>query len=298
MNQATSEIPVLFPVGNANLVGILHLPALLTRSIGVLVVVGGPQYRAGSHRQFVSLARALSGAGNPVLRFDVRGMGDSEGTSRSFERLDEDIAAAIIALMNHVPTLEGVVLWGLCDGASASLLYLANRDDDRVRGMVLVNPWIRSEQTLARAQVKHYYLKRLREREFWVKLFSGQVAGQALRGLLGNLKRTFAVQHIEGGAGRPFQDRMRDTWSRFNGPVLLVLSGNDYTAKEFIELCSLDQQWSCNLRRSNVKRIDLTAADHTFSNGCEQQSLEQESVRWLSELSGPLRGAMSASQCN
>ncbi|KAB8057318.1 hydrolase 1, exosortase A system-associated, partial [Janthinobacterium violaceinigrum] len=60
----------------ARLVGILSLPAA-PGPRGVLIVTGGPQYRVGSHRQFVLLARALAAQGVPVLRFDLRGMGDS-----------------------------------------------------------------------------------------------------------------------------------------------------------------------------------------------------------------------------
>jgi alpha/beta superfamily hydrolase len=48
----------------------------------VLVIVGGPQYRAGSHRQFTLLARSLAEQGFAVLRFDYRGMGDSTGAMR------------------------------------------------------------------------------------------------------------------------------------------------------------------------------------------------------------------------
>jgi len=46
---------------------------------GVLIVVGGPQYRVGSHRQFVMLARFLADHGVPCMRFDYRGMGDVSG---------------------------------------------------------------------------------------------------------------------------------------------------------------------------------------------------------------------------
>ena len=37
--------------------------------IGVVIVVGGPQYRAGSHRQFVQLARELA---DPVSHVAIR----------------------------------------------------------------------------------------------------------------------------------------------------------------------------------------------------------------------------------
>ena len=53
--------------------GILSLPEQAA-SRGVLIVVGGPQYRVGSHRQFTLLARHLASLRIPVLRFDCRGM--------------------------------------------------------------------------------------------------------------------------------------------------------------------------------------------------------------------------------
>ena len=78
--------------------GVVTLPSSTRQPAaarGVVVVVGGPQYRAGSHRQFTLLARALAARGIPVLRFDCRGMGDSEGAQRDFEQLDDDIGAAV-----------------------------------------------------------------------------------------------------------------------------------------------------------------------------------------------------------
>ena len=146
------------------LIGILHQPnpARPAQRLGVLIVVGGPQVRVGSHRQFVQVARALADDGYPVLRFDVRGMGDSAGAQRSFEQLTPDIGAAVDELLRQCPQLQQVVLWGLCDGASASLLYLAERQGDaRIAGLCVLNPWVRSELSLARTQVQHYYTRRL-----------------------------------------------------------------------------------------------------------------------------------------
>ncbi|HLB84425.1 MAG TPA: hypothetical protein VJK00_06820, partial [Steroidobacteraceae bacterium] len=55
------EEPLCIESQGERLIGILHRPQTqgnLTR--GVVVVVGGPQYRIGSHRQFVLLARSLA----------------------------------------------------------------------------------------------------------------------------------------------------------------------------------------------------------------------------------------------
>ena len=63
-----------FDCEGESLVGILSGARSGVRR-GVLVVVGGPQYRAGSHRQFTLLARHLAEYGLPALRFDYRGIG-------------------------------------------------------------------------------------------------------------------------------------------------------------------------------------------------------------------------------
>ena len=81
------EVPLTFDCLGDTLIGILHKGAS-DASTGVLMVVGGRQYRAGAHRQFVKLARYLACHGIPVLRFDVRGMGDSEGDVRHFLALE------------------------------------------------------------------------------------------------------------------------------------------------------------------------------------------------------------------
>ena len=79
-----------FECGGETLLGILHEPRI-HKETGVLVIVGGPQYRVGSHRQFVLMARALANVGYAVLRFDYRGMGDSTGCPRGFEAVDKSI---------------------------------------------------------------------------------------------------------------------------------------------------------------------------------------------------------------
>lgn len=91
---ADQEIPITFACGTDNLFGVLNLPESSDQR-GVVIVVGGPQYRVGSHRQFVLLARALAQQGVPVMRFDYRGMGDSTGQQRAFDTIDNDIRSAI-----------------------------------------------------------------------------------------------------------------------------------------------------------------------------------------------------------
>ena len=156
----------------ARMVGILSLPAA-PGPRGILIVTGGPQYRIGSHRQFVLLARALAAQGWPVLRFDLRGMGDSEGSTRDYRAAGPDIAGALAQFFDAVPTLREVALWGLCDGATAAACHAPR--DARINALILLNPWVRSSAGLARATWRHYYLPRLLQGAFWRKLASGGV---------------------------------------------------------------------------------------------------------------------------
>ncbi|MBK6388240.1 MAG: hydrolase 1, exosortase A system-associated, partial [Rhodoferax sp.] len=180
------EEAVSFVCEGDTLWGILACPETPAET-AIVVIVGGPQYRVGSHRQFVLLSRELASAGYAVLRFDYRGMGDSEGAHRTFDSVSSDIGAAIGILQQRVPSVKHVALWGLCDGASAALLYFHETHDPRVNGLCLLNPWIRSEASLAKTQVKHYYGRRLMQKEFWHKLASGKVT---LRAVVGFVKKT------------------------------------------------------------------------------------------------------------
>lgn len=276
-----TEQTIVFACAQDMLTGILATPGA-NASTGVIVIVGGPQYRVGSHRQFVLLSRALAAAGYPVLRFDYRGMGDSEGVQRDFTQVSQDIAAAIGAMQAHLPSVERVVLWGLCDGASAALTYCHDTNDARVCGLCLLNPWVRSAASLARAQVKHYYGQRLRQKEFWVKLLSGKVAVSAITSLWRNVRLMGSRAGVKAGAQQlPFQQRMASAWNSFGGSLLLLLSGNDYTAKEFVEYAAMDAAWAGLLVQAQVVRHDLPDADHTFSDAASRTRVEVLTVAWL-----------------
>ena len=281
--ESVVEEAVPFAVHGEAVLGLLSVPATPAPGhTGVLIVVGGPQYRVGSHRQFVLWARALATAGVPTLRFDVRGMGDSTAAQRPFTELGDDIGAAIDVLLARQPELSRVVLCGLCDGASAALLYLQQHPDPRVAGLMLLNPWVRSDDSMSRTIVKHYYLQRLLDRGFWAKLLRGQVARSALAELARHARATFAPRPAAAGAvSASYQQRMAAAFVAMNGPVLLLLSGDDYTAKEFIEHARADAGWTAALARPRVRRVDLPGADHTLSDSRHRLQLEAASIEWL-----------------
>lgn len=282
--------PVVFACGSDQLIGVAHLPDCPSR-VGVVVVVGGPQYRVGSHRQFVSLGRALQEGGFACLRFDYRGIGDSVAPMRSFEGVDDDVRAAIDALIDAVPTVDHVVLWGLCDGASAALIYAPR--DARVSGVIAVNPWVRSEASLAAAQLSHYYKGQLLSLNFWRRLLGGEIRiGQSIAGLTSVLVKRFRPRR--GGQSvatlaQTFIDRMGNGWLRMRGRVLVILSGNDLTAREFADLCRTQPVWH-EAVMPGPNFVELPAADHTFSRREWKRRVEFLTLEWLRAQASSISG--------
>jgi len=279
----TDERALVFPCQGAWLYGILSLPDT-PHPRGVLVVVGGPQSRAGSHRQFTLLARDLAAAGIPAMRFDYRGMGDSEGDLQDFDNANEDLRAAIDHFFLEVPGLREVVLWGLCDGASAAAMYAP--EDPRVAGLVLLNPWVRTEQGAARATIKHYYRDRLFDPRLWKKIGSGRFnVKDSVRSLCQNVSRAFAPKPDAASQGNPARaplpERIQRALTRFGGRVLVVLSGADLTAQEFADLSSRSGPWQSLLSAPRFTRQQIDKADHTFSRRPWQDQVSRWTRDWL-----------------
>lgn len=306
MNSAHwNERAIVFECGADRLVGIVHSPAQ-ARDVGVVIVVGGPQYRVGSHRQFVLLARELAAAGFPVLRFDYRGMGDSEGRLLGFERVANDIRAAVDELAKQAPAVKRVVLWGLCDGATASAAYAPT--DRRVRGLVLLNPWVRSESTLARSILFHYYARRILNPAAWRDLLGDREAWRkAIWSFASTVKTVVGASRSSSGvaadaAGEdaqrstdtdgqakavpstPLVIRMAAALQAFDGGILTILSGADITANEFVEAVKGNRKLRRRLGRANVTQHTLPEADHTFSTAHWRGQVERWTAQWLQTL--------------
>jgi hypothetical protein len=148
--------------------------------------------------------------------------------------------------------------------------------------MVLLNPWVRSEQSLATTHVKHYYGQRLLEPQFWAKLARGgiDVTG-ALRDFAGSVAAATRRNSAHGAHEAGFQDRMATALGDFSGPVLLILSGQDYTAKEFLEYAASNARWRGLIARQNIERADVAKADHTFSTCAWRGEVEALTIDWL-----------------
>jgi pimeloyl-ACP methyl ester carboxylesterase len=166
----------------------------------------------------------------------------------------------------QVPEMQEVVIWGLCDAASAAAFYVAT--DDRVCGLVLLNPWVRTQQGAARAVLRNYYLARLGEVAFWKKVASGNLDVFACATAL---RQNMRLAASDGDALLP--QRVVDSLAGFQGQVLVILSSDDLTAAEFARV----------MARHNVraKRIDVDGANHTFASSKWRAQVAEASANWI-----------------
>lgn len=276
-----NERAIRIELEGRSLNGILHQAD--SSKIGVLIIVGGPQYRVGSHRQFIHLARDLASMGLPSMRFDITGMGDSEGDKKAFDQLDQDIAAAVSSFCQE-SELERVVLWGLCDGASAALIYAPQ--DQRIAGLVLANPWLENTQAKAKSDLLDYYLRRLFSRGFWTKLLSGKVRlADSAKDLGGTMKAAVDSEPtLAQKSDNQYQQRMLQAFQQLRVPVCWLLSGEDLTASEFERQLNGDKQWRKATRRRQDRIERLPEADHTFSTREWKHKASRLSAEFVSGL--------------
>lgn len=287
------ETPVAFDCAGERLVGIVHVPEQPARRGLLAIVAGGPQYRAGCCRQLLYLGRRLAAAGTPVMRFDYRGLGDGSGEFVPFTDTEADIRAAIETFRRSVPGLQEVVLWGGCDAASASMIH--GWKIPEVGGLALGNPFAHTEETGERAMVKRYYLQRLREPAFWKKVVTLRFNPLPALATVGRVARRSLAPARAAGEGveqslerLPFQQRMRVGLERFDGHVLLLMSGRSLVSKEFDELVGSDPAWQKALQSCrSLTRHDLPDADQAFSTIAARDEIIEVAARWLAGLPSP-----------
>ena len=254
-----SRLQFEFGCGGLRLAGTLDTAPGVT---GLLIVNGGNEIRSGAFSGKSHLATALAKKGFPVLRFDRRGTGDSEGENRGFRKSTGDISAALEAFRAMAPQLDRVFALGNCDAASA-LMLMEGRGLD---GLILSNPWtFENEEDIAGdpihspGSIRSRYAEKLKDPKEIGRLLKGGVDLKKLvRGLMGAL-----------GSARPPSSLAQDMQaglSNFGGSVHILLAGADRTAQSF------DNVWDSNDER--IRRCE--GAGHAFVDPEHRAWLESQ----------------------
>ena len=74
-------------------------------------------------------------------------------------------------------------------------------------------------------------------------------------------------------------------WINALGFVLLILSGDDLTAREFETFAAQSGRWRRALADPRVTRADIAGADHTFSSEAWKSAVAERTVAWMRRLS-------------
>jgi len=214
---------IAFECAGARLYGALDLPAGAPGATGLLIVSGGNEIRSGAWNGQALLAARLAGEGVAVLRFDRRGVGESDGENRGFRESGPDIAAAVSTFRREVPELRRVIGFGNCDAASALMLGQGCGLD----GLILSNPWtIESEDAPPPpAALRAHYARRLTDPAALWRLLRGKVSLGGLARSLRDLGRTARPTSLAGDMARGL--------AGFPGRADILLAGRDRTAQAF-----------------------------------------------------------------
>ena len=229
---------------------------------GLLLVSGGNELRSGAWAGQARLAARLASAGHPVLRFDRRGVGDSDGPNGGFRTSAPDIAAALAAFRRECPALTRIIGFGNCDGASALMLPGGAGLD----GLILANPWTIEQDEAAPPPhaIRAHYRQRLASPEALKRLLRGKVSLGSLFASLRNALRTapppssLAQDMAAGIAG-------------FAGPLVFLIAERDRTAQAFLSA------W--NKADPRIRRC--AGASHSFVEAEARVWLEAEVLRAL-----------------
>jgi uncharacterized protein len=304
--MTSQEISVSFLCGHDRLYGILHRPAQASGP-GVLLLAGRPALRSGRHRLFVLLARAWADAGTPVMRFDYRGSGDSEGDMRTLEETHDDISAAIAAFQSNMPGLQQFVLWGLCGGAADAILYAPR--DARVSGIVLANPWLYDSRVRTLAAIRRRASVYLWKTRKWARSAASRGSQNSNGTAFGSLPlsvrnsmsetnpmgpdlangpdtlvplETAAVDKAYRSYRVPdISDRLANSLRLFRGQVLVILSGKDTGAQAFKHTAQLSLRWRRLLSAKRVRSRELPEANHSLRRPEWREQAAAYTLDWL-----------------
>ena len=295
---------VSFDCQGYRLYGTLHVPRTQPPGrVGVILLNQGPLDRSGAHRMSVKLARRWTAAGLTVLRFDARGVGESEGTwiepaqgapiRQLYKNIEEgawiaDTHAAVAFLQAETP-VRRVLLSGLCGGATTALHAGATNpavDAIAMVGMpVRLQAEVRGVRDLVDSHVRtesRRYFERALTPTAWKRFFAMETDYRTMWAVLARraeaLYRRSPTQ--DPSLNRVLMDHLRDAL-KARKRLMFIYPENDYLWAEFRELFlpafkSVSGQFT-------VKTIPQ--ANHTFTEASWQEDLYSLLVTWsMTEL--------------
>ena len=293
-----SEEPVYFESRGYKLFGIFHPPKDENNDFGIIFANSGMQNRVGPHRLYLVFARILSQIGYSVLRIDLPGIGESEGTltETHFDAYHKDGVISAIDFMKQTKNIKRIALFGICAGARTSLK--AGSIDGRVDGLVLWSLPIISialSMTAPKQDPRGWMSKKggiltLKDRlrkttsiDAWKKYFD---KGGNIKTIFHDLRGIF--WGLVSNEGKWSQERHSGFFTALSSYIhserpALFLYGerDDILIEEFKEKF---KELSAN-RNHSCESLVIRDGNHTFTSMDTQKEAISETIAWLSRWS-------------
>ena len=249
--------------------------------IGVLITNSGIIHRVGPHRLHVRLARFLAARGYPTLRYDLPGIGDSEGAGG--QQLGAAKMAGTRAAIDHLQRMgvaKRFVIMGICSGADHSLG--ASVMDPRLVGAITIDP------TTVFSTPRHRLNRKLQRasrilvpRVFW-RLVSGRYA--VMKRISGPSEPpAFGQPRAPSADDSQARDQAVAALSAIAGRdtrLLMVMTG--HTKEVFSYSRQILDAFPDVPGLADVLEVrHLPGAGHTFASERERGILEQLVIDWL-----------------
>ncbi len=245
----------------------------------LLIVSGGNEIRSGSHNSHSQLAQYMREQGHYVLRFDRRGIGDSDGENIGFMQSGDDILSAIQYLRTRLGAKAKISAFGNCDAASSLLL---NLDILNLNSLILSNPWTYdsvSHEAQANNKdenkpfapsataIKARYWARIKNPRTIIDLVSGKIdLTKLIKGLIHVSKK----ENLSDLA-----HKLNNILSDIQSPVTILIADKDSTAMAFMG--AYHSKAFANVRSNpNIKILTLKSASHSFADAASKSWLYEK----------------------
>lgn len=263
--------------------------------IAAICLNAGVIHRVGPSRLYVHVARALAAAGWTAARFDHSGLGDSpvRKDGLPFEQTAVLEAREVMEAVRQSRGIERFVLIGLCSGAVTA--FDTALIDDRVIGVLMINPWGFDQS----AEWNDYVANRGRARKYWRRsVFSLDSWRRALTGridyrrLVGVLRRQAADVVAPAPVIKTVATRVAADLERLlhrGVRVLLVCSEGDEGIEYMNVILGRDVR---GVPRHPAFEVEIMpGADHSLTLLDSQRRVVQSIRDWAGRLERPARSA-------
>lgn len=293
-------------VNGALLVGTYHRPRqsglsgsllAMSRVPAVVLLNFGQVCRSGPANLSTEMADRLCEHGYPVYRFDMPGLGDTDGELPEYHETywryveaggQTPWVCALMDILKRQFAVSGFVLGGLCGGAITSIFASEQRRSD-VAGLLLMEPAVRGTPAI-RTETMPGSAPATPPQGIWKRLWAyrGLVEHRARLWIrstacLDPLRRTcrMAEQRLWTLHGRPLPAVMNAPlircWQRVQAtglPMLVMAApGSD---REFIKQALFPPS-----RRRQMSIVDMDGTNHLFTAGDGKERAIEEAEQWM-----------------